>query len=142
MAKRDFEKELGEYISARNKGKPFSLKEFISGLIPKKDEVVDVPENIELYSDEEIIKIEEKPKEPWFKKIFSSDSKKDKENQDKSLDIEYKVMAEDAIHDLKSVTKIALEAIKELPSDKVKGFRESESFAMMKKILKKHELIK
>ena len=142
MAKRDFEKELGEYISARNKGKPFSLKKFISGLVPKKDEVVEIPENIELYSDEEIIKIEEEPKEPWLKRIFSIDSKKEKENQDKSQDIEYKVMAEDAIHDLKSVTKIALETIKELPSNKVKKFRESESFAKMKKILKKHELIK
>ena len=142
MAKRDFEKEMAEYISERNKGKPFSLKEFISGLIPKKDEVVDVHEDVEIYSDEDVINIKEESKEPWLKRIFSIDSKKEKEKQDKILDIEYKVMAEDAIHDLKNVTKIALEAIKELPPNKVKKFRESESFANMKKILKKHELIK
>ncbi|HDD70612.1 MAG TPA: hypothetical protein ENF94_00465 [Candidatus Woesearchaeota archaeon] len=139
MGKRDFDKEMESYLSARRKGKQFSFKDLISKISPKKEGAVSIPDDVEVYSEAGETKVVE-PKESvgsWFKRFFSV-KKKDAEDDD----IDYKLQAEDAVSDLKIVTKIALEAIKSLPVDKVKEFRKSESFEQLKKILKKHELIK
>lgn len=136
MGKRDFHKELGEYLSTRNKSKNFSFKEFISNLFPKKDEIIEVPENVEVYSEDTIIE-NEKTKEPWIKKIFSL-----KKEEKEKPDIEYKLLADDTFEDLKVLIKITLEAIKNLPAEKIKEFKKTESFESLKKMLKKHELIK
>ena len=96
MAKRDFDKEMESYLSARKKGKPFSFKKFVSGLIPKKDETVEVPEEVEVYLEKEEVKAEpQEKKEPWLKRIFSL--KKEKEEQEP--EVEYKLLAEDAVAD-------------------------------------------
>ena len=101
MAKRDFDKEMEAYLSAKKKGKPFSFKEFISGLIPKKDETVEVPEEVEVYVEREEIKVEpEEKKEPWLKRIFSLK----KEKEEPEPEVEYKLLAEDAVADLKFMT--------------------------------------
>ncbi len=141
MAKRDFDKELDVYLSTRKKGKPFSFKEFFAKLMPKKDEIIDVSEKVEVYPDVEKVKVEKQVNKepwPWLKKIFALPKKK---KQEKS-DTDFKLLAEDAVSDLKVLTKITLESIKHLPKDEVKKFRESDNFARLKKILKKHELIK
>jgi len=139
MAKRDFDREMEAYISAKRKGKPFSFKDFISKIIPKHDETVDVPEDVEVYVEQEEIKAEPvEKKEPWLKRIFSIK----KEKEEPEPEVEYKLLAEDAVADLKFLTKVTLENIKNLPPDKIKEFKKSDDFDKLKKILKKHELIK
>ncbi len=141
MAKRVFDRELEVYLSARRKGKPFSFKEFFGKLMPKRDEIIEVTEDTLYPEVDKIPANEEKSKLPWLKKFFSNvklPQKKAKEEPE----IEYKLLAEDAVCDLKKVTKIALEAIKNLPPEKIKDFKDKEEFTSLKKILKKHELIK
>jgi hypothetical protein len=135
MSKQDFHKELGEYLTERNKIKGKSIKEVIKKIFSKKDEVVGVSDDFEVYSEEGCDK--RKDKVSWFKKVFSS-----KKEKKEDFDIDFKLLAEDAIEDLKILVKISLESIKNLSDEKLKEFKKSEGFNKLKKLLKKYELIK
>ncbi len=133
---REFERDMEEYLRARKRA-GFNIKEFLKGLIPKKGpERVEMPEQVEVYSEE--AKPQPAPKEGVLSKIF----KKEKEEPANEELLRAKMQAEDAITDMKETAKIALSAIKQMPDEQLRTFKESPEFERLKMILKKHELIK
>ncbi|HLF54970.1 MAG TPA: hypothetical protein VI612_04580 [Candidatus Nanoarchaeia archaeon] len=134
MDRNDFDKDLEEYLHARKKGARFNIDQFIKDFIrkfkPKPSERVEMPEEIEVYDQKE------QPKEGVFAKIF----KKEEVSSEELL--RTKMAAEDALEDMKEISKIALNAIKQLPDEQLRTFKQSPEFEKLKGILKKHELIK
>jgi len=53
-----------------------------------------------------------------------------------------KMRVDDAVGDMKEISKITLNMIRQLPDEQLKKFKQSPDFERMKSILKKHELIK
>lgn len=129
MAK-DLTRDLDDYLKARKRAT--GIKDFFTRLknritpSPKPDIVL--PEDMEVY--------DERATKPFLERIFS------KHDPPKELLIRAQLEAEDAKDDLKEVSKIALHIIKQLPDEHLRPFRQSEEFARLKHILKKHELIK
>jgi len=71
----------------------------------------------------------------WFKKPQVSEEEQEAQIKD--------IVAKEMVQkDLREVSKIALMAIKKLPEEDMKEFKESSEFDNLKKILKKHDLIK
>lgn len=134
MERTDFDRDLDEYLRARRKGTSFNLGEFLKNLMPKKQEKVELPQEVEVYDQKD--KPAEKPKESMFAKMFKKEGPQGEEL------IRAKMAAEDALNDMKEVSKIALGAIKQMPDEQLRTFKQSPEFERLKIILKKHELIK
>jgi len=136
MAKEAFERDLQDYLHARKRAR-FNIKESVQGFLKKitprrSPEKVEMHEEVEVYHEKE-----EKPskKENMFTKMFK------KEPQQEEI-LRTKMQAEDAVSDMKEISKIALGMIKQLPDEQLRAFKESPDFEKLKNILKKHELIK
>lgn len=131
--KEDFERDLDDYLQARKRAR-FDIKRFLKQLVPEKQPArVDVPEDVEVYEQQD--QPAQQPKgQPFLKKFFK---KEDAEELARS-----NMKAEDAIADLKEVSKITLNIIKELPDDNLMHVKQSPDFERLKTILKKHDLIK
>lgn len=136
MGNDDLSKELDEYLRARKKS-TFSFRnlldkitEKLKTISPQKTQVA-IPQDIEVYSEPA-----PKPqKKPFYHKFFS------KENVNEDL-IRARMQAQDAIDDIREISKISLKMIKDLPDETLRKFKESPEFEKLKSILKKHELIK
>lgn len=131
--KEDFEQDLDDYLQARKRAR-FDIKRFLKQLVPEKQPTrVDVPEDVEVYEQQD--QPTQQPKsQPFLKKFFK---KEDAEELARA-----NMKAEDAIADLKEVSKITLNIIKELPDDNLMHVKQSPDFERLKTILKKHDLIK
>ena len=136
MAKEEFERDLQDYLHARKRAR-FNIKESLQGFLkkitPKRSpETVEMHEEVEVYHEKV-----EKPvkKESILTKIFKKEP-----HQEEVL--RTKMQADDAVSDMKEISKIALGMIKQLPDEQLREFKESPDFEKLKNILKKHELIK
>lgn len=133
MEKGDFDRDLDEYLRARKKGTSFNIGDFFKGLMPKPREKVELPKEVEVYDQKE--KPAEK-KDGMFAKMFKKEEPLSEEL------VRTKMAAEDALNDMKEVSKIALSALKQLPDEQLRAFKQGPEFERLKTILKKHELIK
>ncbi|MBW2968799.1 hypothetical protein KY304_01155 [Candidatus Woesearchaeota archaeon] len=159
MAKNEFDKELGTYLSRRKKAEIPDIIGWLKGLIPKPTPPpvnVSMPAEIETYEEQnkktetkspvEIVE-SDKSKNVWefikdqIKK-FSSGKKYSISEEEQETKIKEIVAKEMMQKDLQAISKIALIAIKKLPEEDRKEFKESAEFEDLKKILKKYELIK
>jgi predicted RNA methylase len=136
MGKDEISRDLDDYLRARKKSS-LSITNLLDNInervkkfrAPKPK--VEMPQEVEVY-DEPVPK---EPKKPFYHKLFN------KENIDEEL-IRSRMQAQDAIEDIKEISKISLKMIKELPDEHLRKFKESPEFEKLKSILKKHELIK
>jgi len=128
---REFEKDMEEYLRARKRA-GFNIQEILKNLFPKKQ-----PETVELHGEVEVYTEEAKPKKDG---VLTKFFKKEEHSNEEML--RAKMQAEDAVADLKEISKITLNMIRKLPDEHLKEFRQSADFDRMKIILKKHELIK
>lgn len=131
MSREEFERDMREYLRARKRA-GFNLKAFIQDLLPKRRPEVELPQEVEVYDEE----VAPAPKEGVLSKIFKKEGPVHEEL------LRTKMQAEDAITDMKEIAKIALSAIKQMPDEQLRTFKQSPDFEKMKVILKKHELIK
>lgn len=132
MSRDEFEKDMKEYLHTRKKA-GFNIKAIIQDFWPKpKKDLVELPEEVELYHEEKPRPVKENRLTKWFKK---------EEPAHEEL-ARTKMQADDAITDLKEIAKIALGVVKQLPDEPLRTFKQSEDFEKLKVILKKHELIK
>ncbi len=129
---REFEKDMEEYLRARKRA-GFNIQEILKNLFPKKQ-----PEHVELHEEVEVYH-ENAPK-PKKDGVLTKFFKKEEPSNEEL--IRTKMQAEDAVADLKEISKITLNMIRKLPDEHLKEFRQSADFDRMKIILKKHELIK
>jgi len=129
---KEFEKEMEEYIRARKRA-TFNLKDILKKLIPKKQ-----PDHVELHEEVEVYHEAAQPvkKDSMLTKFFKKEEPANEEL------MRTRMAAEDAIADIKEISKITLNMIRQLPDEQLRQFRQSEDFEKMKVILKKHELIK
>ena len=132
MSRDDFERDMKEYLRARKRA-GFDIKQFLQNLMPKQKEAVELPEEVEVYHEEET---PTKRKEHVLTKFFKKEEPVHEELA------RTKMQAEDALTDMKEIAKIALGMIKQLPDEQLRTFKQSPDFEKMKSILKKHELIK
>jgi len=159
MAKTEFDKELSTYLIRRKKGQTTDIIKWIKGILPKP-----TPPAVQVKLPEDVQTYEEKP-ETSAKKTQTNaqveEYQEDKQNvlsfildklsfakkpklteEEQAAKIKNIVSQEMAQKDLREISKIALVAIKKLPEEDRKEFKESSEFASLKKILKKHDLIK
>ena len=134
---REFDKDMEDYLRARKRAgiSIKGLKEILQNLIPKRK----LPDHIELHEEVEVYHEkapETKRKDSMLTKFFK------KEDHSSEEFLQAKMAAEDAIADIKEISKITLNMIRQLPDEQLRQFRQSEDFEKMKTILKKHELIK
>ncbi len=160
MGKNEFDKELGTYLTRRKKAELPDMLKWVKNLIPKPTPPpvqVSMPVEVETYEEKVSIKPESKQdiveeyspekknvlnfilnklsKLGWFKKAPVSAEEQEAQIKD--------IVAKEMVQkDLRQVSKIALMAIKKLPEEDMKEFKESSEFDALKKILKKHDLIK
>ncbi len=134
MHKDEFDRDMQEYLRARKKA-GFDIRGLINKLLPKKQPSphVDLPEEVEVYHEES-----QKParKETVLTKFF-----KKEEPANEAL-LREQMRADDALNDMKEVSKIALSAVKQLQDEQLREFKQSPDFERLKTILKKHDLIK
>lgn len=136
MGKDEISRDLDDYLRARKKS-TISITNLLDSINDKIKKFktskpkVDMPEEVEVYDQP----IPKEPKKPFYHKFFN------KENVDEEL-IRARMQAQDAIDDIKEISKISLKMIKELPDEHLRKFKESPEFEKLKTILKKHELIK
>ncbi|MBW2969938.1 hypothetical protein KY309_02675 [Candidatus Woesearchaeota archaeon] len=131
-----FDHEMEEYIGARRRAS-FNVKGFIQEIlkkIEKKRPKFELHEEVEVY--EEDNKAEKPQKEGILQKIFKKEEPAGEEL------IRTKMQLEDTITDIKEISKIALSAVKQLPDEQLRTFKQSPEFERLKVVLKKHELIK
>lgn len=114
----EFDKELDDYLSGRNRN---SITGFVKNIFGKKKNV-EVPEEVEVYQTE---------KKSLFSKVFHKEHKEP----------EYE-HSDETIEDMKEIAKIALIAIKQLPDETLSTFKKGRDFEKLKDILKKYKLIK
>ncbi len=137
---------LKEYIAARKKSSGFSgIFKFSSK--PKMEPSAyaghSKDENVA-----EFVEQEYSEKKGWLKKAFSGvfgEGKKEemmKNNVYEEEAIKDALGKEDTARDMKELARISLAAIKKLPPNEIHQFRGSEDFATLKRILKKHGLIR
>ena len=126
---REFERDMEDYLRARRRP-VFDIKKILDKFVnrPKK---VDMPEEVEVYHEKE----EPPKKESLLFKLFKKELPEEEVQR-------AKMQADDAVSDMKEVSKITLNMIRQLPDEELKKFKESSDFETMKNILKKHELIK
>jgi len=132
MARDEFERDMSDYLRARRRAKGLDIKGVLDKLL-KKVPRVKMPEEVEVYHGDE--KKEEPPKESMIAKIFKREPAGEEIQRTK-------MEAEDAIADMKEISKVVLNMIRHLPDDQIKKFKQSDDFEKLKTILKKHELIK
>jgi len=108
-------------------------EEYVEEIIEEEAEDEEAPEEIE----EEYV--EEVQKKGFFARLFGSIFPKTREEEE--FEEVSDELAED-IQDMKTIAEIATKAMKMLPPDKMKEFKETEDFKTFKEILKKRELIK
>jgi len=129
---REFEKDMEEYLRARRRA-GFNIKEILKNLFPKKQpDHINLPEEVEVYHEAP----PQSKKDGMLTKFFK------KEEQPNEDTLRAHMQADDAIADLKEISKITLNMIRKLPDEQLKEFRQSTDFEKMKSILKKHDLIK
>jgi len=169
MAKSDFEKELGTYLTRRKKGGMPDMINFFKGLLPKPTPPpvnMQLPDDVETYEEKPQIQVKSTPvlkpehkKEELLDEIqeYSPDQKNvlsfildkigiakkpvmtEDEKEARIQDIVKKEMMQ---KDIREVAKIALMAIKKLHPDDLKQFKNSSEFDVLKNMLKKYDLIK
>lgn len=160
MGKSEFDKELGMYLSRRKKGQIPEIIKWIKGMVPKPTPPpvqVKLPADIETYEEKPQPKTEAKEETieeyiPEQQNVFSfilgklsrigAKKKPQITAEEQEVQIKEIVAKEMAQKDLREIAKIALMAIKKLPEEDMKEFKESAEFDLLKKILKKHDLIK
>jgi hypothetical protein len=134
---KEFEKDMEEYIRARKRaGINFkNIKEFVQNILPKKK----LPDHIELHEEVEVYHEKAQPvrKDSMLTKFFQ---KKEEPTNEELL--RARMAVEDTAADIKEISKITLNMIRQLPDEELKKFRQSPDFDKMKAILRKHELIK
>ena len=102
--------------------------------MPKKGpDHVELPEEVEVYH--------EGPPKPARKENVLTKFFNKEEPANEEL-VRTKMQAEDAVTDIKEISKIALNMIRQLPDEQLRGFKQSPDFDRLKTILKKHDLIK
>jgi thiamine pyrophosphate-dependent acetolactate synthase large subunit-like protein len=155
MGRTDFDKELSNYLSRRKKGSIPDVLKWIRGLMPKPTPPpvqVNLPKEIETYEEEipkqrstETIRQDRQERQTVLsflleKLTFSKKPVITQEEQDTKIK---EIVAKEMIQkDLQKISKIALMAIKKLPEEDMKEFKNSAEFDTLKEILKKHDLIK
>lgn len=171
MAKGEFDKELSTYLSRRKKAGMPDVVNFFKGMFPKPTPPpvqMNLPEEVETY--EEKPQIQQKPVQPPQAKQEQKkeeileevqEYKTDQKNvlgfimdkigitrkpamteEEKEAKIQDLVKKEMMQKDIREVAKIALMAIKKLPPDDLKQFKNSAEFDALKNLLKKYDLIK
>jgi len=127
----DFDRDLAEYLRTRKRAR--SVRElfdhFVDRFKPKRQPTVEFHESVELYD------------APDEKKEISKTTNLAEEPTGELL-ARAKMRADDAVTDIRETAKIALKMIKDLPDDTLRRFKESDDFAKLKTLLKKHDLIK
>jgi len=131
MHKEEFEREMEEYLRARKRA-GFNIKAFFQKFLPKKQEKVEMPEEVEVYEEE----VKQEPKEGMLAKLFKKEEPLNEEL------LQTRMQVEDMTEDMKEISKIALSVVKQLPDEQLRTFKESPDFEKLKVILKKHDLIK
>lgn len=160
MAKTEFDKELSTYLLRRKKSQIPDIVKWLKDLMPKPTPPtvqVKLPEEIQTYEEKTKpqMKIEEETVQEYVPEqqnvlsfildklnrigIKKKPKATEEEQEAKIKDIVVKEMAQ---KDLREIAKITLMAIKRLPEEDMKEFKESSEFGTLKKILKKHDLIK
>jgi hypothetical protein len=160
MVKSEFGKELGTYLTRRKKAELPDVLKWLKSFIPKPTPPpvqVNMPSDVETYEEKVSIKPESKQEiveeyAPEKKNVlnfifdklskigFSKKTPITEEEQEAQIkDIVAKEMVQ---KDLREISKIALMAIKKLPEEDMKEFKDSSEFDNLKQILKKHDLIK
>ncbi|MBD3361374.1 hypothetical protein GF358_01130 [Candidatus Woesearchaeota archaeon] len=162
MGKNDFDRELGTYLSRRKKAEIPDIIKWVKSFVPKPTPPpvkVQLPEDVQTYEEEkpaakpkvQEVQLEEYPSEKQNVLSFVLDklnkigllAKKPKvSEEEQEIQIKQIVAKEMVQKDLRELSKIALIAIKKLPDEDRKEFKESAEFDALKKILKKHDLIK
>ncbi len=158
MGKNEFDKELGTYLSRRKKAEMPDIIGWLKGFIPKPAPPpvnVSMPAEIETYEEKQTKKPEIKKEiveEPVSKNVWTflmeklrsiSLPKKPQVNEEEQETKIRDIVAKEMIYkDLREISKVALIAIKKLPEEDMKEFKESAEFESLKNILKKHDLIK
>lgn len=134
---KEFDKDMEEYIRARKRAgiNLKSIKEAVQKLIPKRKQ----PDHIDLHEEVEVYH-EPAPKPARKDSLLTKFFKKEEHTSEEFKQAQ--MAAEDAIADIKEISKITLNMIRQLPDEPLRQFRQSEDFEKMKTILKKHELIK
>jgi hypothetical protein len=134
---KEFEKDMEDYIRARKRAgiNLKNIKEFIQNILPKKK----LPDHIELHEEVEVYHEKPQPvrKDSMLTKFFQ---KKEEPTSEELM--RAKMAVEDTAADIKEISKITLNMIRQLPDEELKKFRQSPDFDKMKAILRKHELIK
>lgn len=162
MGKNDFDRELGTYLSRRKKAEIPDILKWIKSFVPKPNPPplqVQLPEEIQTYGEEkptlkpkpQEIQLEEYPSDKQnvlsfvlekLRTIGFLSKKPQSTEEEQAIQIKQIVAKEMIQKDLRELSKIALIAIKKLPEEDMKEFKESAEFDSLKKILKKHDLIK
>ncbi len=134
---REFDKDMEDYLRARRRAgiNLKQIKEMVQNILPKKK----LPDHIELHEEVEVYH-EPAPKPARKDSLLTKFFKKEEHTSEEFK--QAKMAAEDAIADIKEISKITLNMIRQLPDEPLRQFRQSEDFEKMKSILKKHELIK
>ena len=136
MSRDEFERDMKEYLRTRKRA-GFNLKSLVQDFFPKKKpEQVELHEEVEVYEESSKQPLGQRVKEKVLTKFFKKEEPAEEEI------MRTKMEAEDAISDMKEVSKIALGVVKQLPDEQLREFKQSEDFEKLKTILKKHELIK
>jgi len=136
MGKDEISRDLDDYLRARKKSS-LSITNLLDNINERIKKIrapkpkVEIPQEVEVY-DEPVPKEEKKP---FYQKFFGKGSTEEEL-------IRARMQAQDAIDDIKEISKISLKMIKELPDEHLRKFKESPEFEKLKSILKKHELIK
>ncbi|MEK6857864.1 MAG: hypothetical protein AABX39_04725 [Nanoarchaeota archaeon] len=131
-----FDRELDEYLSERKKTRV--LHNIIQGLKRESNKInlhpsletytTSAPQQISLPNGER----EEKPRKGFLARLFSP------EEEEPNMAEQLNAMRSD----MKQLAKITLDVIKKMPPQEVATFKQSDDFAVLKELLKKHSLIK
>ncbi len=136
-SKLDFDRELDEYLSERKKTRV--LHNIMQGLRRESGKIklnpsletydISIQEHVSSQKEAEV-----KPKKGFLARLFSPVEEEEEINMAEQLNAMRR--------DMKQLAKITLDAIKKMPPQEVTAFKQSDDFAVLKEILKKHSLIK
>jgi hypothetical protein len=153
MTRGEFEKEMEYYIAQRRKAK--GIPGLFGGFKPKKKMEPELPPEVQKYDETTPAEIPETmpgeedypEKKGFFTRLLESMGLVSAEKTDKPADVPteevQRMIAKDEVtQDFKEVAKIALNVVKQLPDDRLTGFKSSQEFVRLKELLKKHQLIK
>jgi hypothetical protein len=133
-SKFEFNRDLEEYISEKKKSRVLhnimqSIKMESSKIkLNPSLETYDAPAPQQISSQNE----EQKPKKGFLARLFSP------EEEEPNMAEQLNAMRSD----MKQLAKITLDVIKKMPPQEVVAFKQSDDFAVLKELLKKHSLIK